>query len=79
MQDQSFQLLLNGVPYMVKASPFEFNGSTRFNIKINSSDEFIFTYDPSVKQFISLGDDAATIPSDLETAISGRLLALPVQ
>lgn len=24
MQDQSFQLLLNGIPYVVKASPFEF-------------------------------------------------------
>lgn len=73
MQEQSFQLLLNGVPYLVKATPFEFNTETRFNVSYNGSDEYVFTYDTSVGQFVAIGDDAETIPADLELAISQRL------
>lgn len=32
MQDQSFQLLLAGIPYFVKAEPFSFNDETRFKV-----------------------------------------------
>ena len=76
MQDQSFQLLLNGVPYVVKASPFEFNTETRFSVSFNGSDEFIFTYDTTVGRYVAIGDDTATIPDDLEVAIADRLYTL---
>lgn len=73
MAEQSFQLLLNGVPYIVKATPFEFNDETRFSVSFNGSDEYVFTYDTNVGQYVSIGDDSDTIPSDLEVAIAGRL------
>jgi hypothetical protein len=76
MQDQSFQLLLNSVPYFVKASPFEFNGDTRFTVSYNGSDDFIFTYDKTVGQYVAIGEDTGTIPADLEVAIAERLYAL---
>lgn len=76
MQDQSFQLLLNGVPYEVKAKPFEFNTETRFNVTINGSAEYIFAYDTSVGQFVSIDEDAESVPADVELAISERLYAL---
>lgn len=73
MQEQSFQLLLNGIPYIVKAMPFKFNTETRFRVSFNGSDEFIFTYDTSVGQYVAIGDETATIPADLEVAIAERL------
>ncbi len=76
MQEQKFQLLLNGVPYMVKAKPFEFNTETRFNVSYNGSEEYVFTYDTTVGQYVSIGEDSETIPADLETAISERLYVM---
>ena len=76
MQDQSFQLLLNGVPFIVKATPFEFNGNTRFTVQYNGSDDFIFTYDRTVGQYVAIGDDSDIIPADLEVAIAERLYSL---
>ncbi len=76
MQDQTFQLLLNGVPYIVKAAPFEFNTETRFTVSYNGSDDFVFTYDTSVGQYVAIGDDSDMIPADLEVAIAERLYAL---
>ena len=76
MQEQSFQLLLNGVPYVVRATPFDFNAETRFKVTFNGSDEFIFAHDRSVGQYVPIGDDSGTIPADVETAISERLHAM---
>jgi hypothetical protein len=76
MQDQSFQLLLNGVPYVVKASPYQFNTETRFSVSFNGSDDYIFTYDATVGRYVAFGDDTATIPDDLEVAISEKLYQL---
>ena len=76
MQNQSFQLLLNGVPYVVKASPFEFNTETRYSVSFNGSDEYIFTFDSSVGRYVAIGDDTSTIPDDVEVAIAEKLYAL---
>ena len=76
MQEQTFQLLLNGVPYIVKATPFEFNGDKRFTISYNGSDDFVFTYDRTVGHYVAIGDDSDTVPADLEVAIAERLYAL---
>jgi len=76
MQDQSFQLLLNGVPYVVKASPFEFNTETRFTVSFNGSEDYIFTYDAAAGRYVTIGDETSTIPDDLEVAIAERLYSL---
>ncbi|HKG68956.1 MAG TPA: hypothetical protein VKA92_08810 [Segetibacter sp.] len=76
MQDQSFQLLLNGVPYVVKASPYEFNTETRFSVSFNGSEDFIFTYNAAVGRYVAIGDETSTIPDDLEVAIADKLYSL---
>ncbi len=76
MQDQSFQLLLNGVPYVVKASPYEFNTETRFSVSFNGSEDFIFTYNAAVGRYVPIGDETSTIPDDLEVAIADKLYSL---
>ena len=74
MQGQTFQLLLNGVPYFIKAEPFRYNEETRFKVSYNGSDEHIFTWDAQLGRLSAIDDDAITIPDDLEAAISSRLL-----
>jgi hypothetical protein len=76
MQEQSFQLLLNSVPYIVKAAPYEFNTETRFSISFNGSEDFIFVYDATVGRYVAIGDETSTIPDDLEVAIADRLYSL---
>jgi hypothetical protein len=75
MQEQSFELLLSGVPYFVKAEPFSFNEETRFKVSYNNGDEHIFTWDSSLGRLAAIDDDAGTIPDDLENAIAGKLQA----
>jgi hypothetical protein len=73
MPDQSFEILVGGVPYLVKASPFEFNTETRFLVSYNGGDEHVFTWDSSLGRLAAIDDDAGTIPDDLERAIAQRL------
>ncbi len=78
MHNQSFQLMLDGVPFEVKAVPFSFNEGTRFNVTVNNSDEYVFAYDSNVSQFVAIDDDGATLPQNVETEISGKLISMPV-
>ena len=75
MQAQNFELVVDGVPYVVKASPYNFNGEKRFTVSFNGSPEYIFVYDPTLGRLASIGDDSVDIPDNLESAISNRLQA----
>lgn len=74
MPDNSFQLMLDGSPYEIKAVPFTFNETVRYNVTINGNSEHVFAYDSNVDQFIAIDDESSTIPQNVETAISGKLL-----
>lgn len=72
MTEQRFELLLDGVPYAVTASPFEYNTETRYKVRYNGT-EHIFTWDPSIGRLAPIDDDASEIPDNLEEAIANRL------
>ena len=72
MQDQRFELVIDGVPYSVTAAPFEFNTETRYKVKYNGN-EHIFTWDSSLGRLAPIDDDASVIPDNLEEAIAERL------
>ena len=72
MAEQRFELLLDGVPYAVSASPFEYNTETRYRVQYNGS-EHIFTWDSSLGRLAPIDDDASDIPDNLEEAIANRL------
>jgi hypothetical protein len=78
MPNNSFQLMLGGVPYEVKAIPFSFNEGVRYNVTINGSGEYLFAYDSNVGQYVAIDDDSSTIPHNVETAIAGRLMNMGV-
>lgn len=76
MSTQNFELVVDGVPYLVKATPFEFNQEKRFHVSYNGSEEYVFVFDTTVGRYMSLGDEAADIPSRLETEIGQRLFTM---
>jgi hypothetical protein len=73
---KTFNLLVDDVPYLVKAEPFSFNGETRFYISLNDGDDHVFTWDSEVGRLRAIDDQAAIIPDAVEDAISQKLLTL---
>jgi hypothetical protein len=78
MPDNSIALMLDGNPYEVRAVPFTFNEGVRYTVTINGSGEHVFAYDSNVGQYVAIDDDGSTIPQNVETAISGKLLGFSV-
>jgi hypothetical protein len=74
-QTQTIELLVDGIPYEVKATPYEFNTETRFRVSFNGSPIYIFVWDSELKRLTAIGEGADTIPANLEESISGHLLA----
>jgi len=75
INERHFNILVDSVPYMVKAVPFSFNGETRFRVSFNGSPEHVFTWDSSLGQLRAIDDDSSTLPDNLEIAISEKLQA----
>jgi hypothetical protein len=71
---ERFELLIDGVPYSVTATPFEYNTETRYTVQYNGQ-EHIFTWDSSLGRLAPIDDDASDIPDNLETEIANRLQA----
>ena len=73
---KSFSILVDNVPYMIKAVPFSFNGETRYRVSFNGSPEHVFTWDSSLSQLRAINDDSSTMPDSLEIAISQKLQSI---
>lgn len=72
MADQHFEIVVDGVPYAVTATPFSFNDDTRYRVQYDGN-EHIFTFDSSLGRLAPIDDDSVNIPSTLEEAIAQRL------
>src|SRR5689334_11128154 len=77
-EEKNFDLLVDGVPYSIKAVPFSFNGELRFRISVNGGDEHVFTWDSELGALRAIDDEASTLPSGLEEAISEKLQSIQV-
>jgi hypothetical protein len=73
MQEQSFELVVGGVPYMIKAVPFKFNAETRYRVQYHGGNDHVFTWDSSLGRLTAIDDDSSTLPDDLEVAIAQKL------
>jgi len=73
MQSQTFELMVDGIPVLVRATPYEFNTETRFLVSYNGSDEYVFTWDPSLGRLTAIGDGSEEIPDAIEEAIAEKL------
>lgn len=72
MAEERFEIRIDGVPYAVTASPFEFNTGTRYRVNYNGN-EHIFTWDSSLGRLAPIDDDASDIPDVLEEEIARKL------
>jgi hypothetical protein len=73
MKNLSFNLLVDGVPYIVKAEPFLFNDEQRYNVSFNGGETYIFAWDEEILRYAPVGDVAAAVPGVLEEEIASRL------
>jgi hypothetical protein len=73
-----FELLVDGVPYEVRTTPFQFNDDIRYRVSYNGGPIFIFVWDQQIKQHTAIGDGSGSIPDNLELAISKKLGSLSV-
>ena len=74
MNTKTFDVVVDGMPYEIKATPFMFNNQQRFKVSYNNSnEEYIFTRDAEVGQLTAIDNDALDIPDNLEEAIAEKL------
>jgi hypothetical protein len=78
MDTKNFELVLDGVPYQVKAKPLMFNNKVRFKVRYNDSEEYIFTRDADVGQLTAIDSNALDIPDNLEEAIAEKLHSIKI-
>jgi len=71
--ERNFNLLVDGVPYLIKSIPVPFNDELRFRIIINDDAEHLFTWDSQIKMLRAIDEDAFKLPDRLEEAISQKL------
>jgi len=67
--------MIDGMPIMVKATSYEFNTETPFLVSYNGSEEYVFTWDPSLGRLAAIGDETIDIPDAVEGAIAEKLQA----
>ena len=72
MNAMDLTFLIDGVPYQVKAEPFDFNNEKRFKVQYDGN-EYIFAYDSTMGKYTSIGDDSIAIPDTLENDLAERL------
>ena len=72
MAEQRFELLIDGVPYSVTATPFQYNTETRYKVMYDGT-EHIFTWDSSIGRLAPINDESSAIPGNVEEAIATRL------
>ncbi len=74
---ESFELVVDGVPYMIETREYDYNGQKRYLVSYNGGEETVFVFNPEINQYVSIGKDTSTIPDNVEKAISDRLIDFP--
>lgn len=72
---KTYELLVDEVPYLVKAESFTFNGEQRYYVNINGNADHVFTWDSEIGRLTAIDDEASILPEALEQEISNRLQA----
>ena len=71
--EESYDIVVDKVPYLVRVTSFLFNEEKRFRVSVNNDSGHVFAWDPEIVGLHALDDDASTLPDGLEKAISDKL------
>lgn len=71
--EKNLNIMIDDVPYILKVSPFLFNGETRFYVSVNGGTDHVFTWDSELGRLRAIDDNSGILPSALEVAISQKL------
>lgn len=76
MEEKKFDFTVQGIPYEVTISPFDFNNEKRFHVSYNGGTEDIFVWDSDLKRLRAIDDSASTLPDALGLAISQKIVQM---
>jgi hypothetical protein len=65
-------MVIDGIPYEIKAVPFQFNSEKRYRVDYGGV-EYIFAYDSEIGKYASIDGDASGLPDTLEMAVADKL------
>lgn len=74
--ETNFNVLVDGIAYMVAASPIVFNNEKRFSIVVNNGPRDVFAWDKEMKMYKGLDDQSAILPDGLMIEINKKLLEI---
>ena len=69
----TFNLIVDAVPYIIKARPFSLNDEVRFYVNVNGGTDHVFTWDSELGRLRAIDDQSSIMPDALEEAISAKL------
>ena len=76
MEEKKFDFTVQGIPYEVKITPFDFNNEKRFHVSYNGGTEDTFVWDSDIKRLRAIDDEASTLPDALGLAISQKIVQM---
>ncbi len=71
--ERRLEINVDMTPYILMITPFKFNEEMRYHVRYNGSPDILFAWDNTVGHYAAFGDDASTLPDNLELAIAERL------
>lgn len=71
-----FNALVDGIAYMVTASPIGNTNERKFSIVVNNGPRDVFAWDNEMKMYKGLDDQSAILPDGLMIEINKKLLEL---
>jgi hypothetical protein len=76
MEQKKFDFTVQGLPYEVEISPFDFNNEKRFHVSYNGGPEDTFVWDSDLKRLRAIDDDSSTLPDGLGLEISQKIIQM---
>jgi len=73
IHEKRFDLLIDGVPYVVHTIPFLWNDTICFRIHINGNEEHLFSWDEEAGNLRAIDENASILPHGIESALTAEL------
>lgn len=69
----SFNLLVEGIPYVINASKCYFNSELQYRVSLNGSEDVFFAFNDETGRYTASGDNSIIVPAEVEQEIGAKL------